>query len=75
MEVNITPAKSIVIVSERKKTIDKVTILEITDYPASKKVVAITKEVGRITLWQGADYDTIGQWTDTDVQLKIKSLY
>jgi hypothetical protein len=75
MEVNITPAKSIVIVSERRKTIEKITILEITDYPALKKVVALTKEVGRIVLWENADYDTIGQWTDTDVQLKIKSLY
>jgi hypothetical protein len=75
MEVNITPPKSIVIVAERKKTIDKVTIVEIIDNPTLKTVVAITKEVGRIVLWQDAEYDTIGQWTDADVEAKLKKLY
>jgi hypothetical protein len=75
MEVTITPPKSITIVAERKKTIDKVSIVEITDNPTLKTVVAITKEVGRLTLWQNAEYDAIGQWTDADVQAKLKDLY
>jgi hypothetical protein len=75
MEVNITPPKSITIVAERKKTIDKVTIVEITDNPTLKTVVVTTKEVGRIVLWKNAEYDAIGQWTDSDVQLKLKDLY
>jgi hypothetical protein len=28
-----------------------------------------------VDLWEGADYDTIGQWTDTDVTNKLLSLY
>jgi hypothetical protein len=75
MEITINPAKDIVVVAERKKTISKLTILEITDNPNEKKVVAITKEVGRLTLWANAEYDAIGQWTDTDVEEKIHELY
>ena len=75
MEIIINPAKEIVVVQERKRSIEKITILEITDNPVFKSVVAKTKENGIITLWRDADYDTIGQWTDTDVENRIREIY
>ena len=75
MEIIINPAKEIVIVQERKRSIEKITILEITDNPVFKSVIAKTKENGIITLWRDSDYDTIGQWTDTDVENRIREIY
>lgn len=75
MEVTFKTPKDIIVVSERKKTISKITITEITDSADRKTVTATTSEVGRIVLWKGDAYDAIGQWTDTDVTNRIKELY
>jgi len=75
MEITFTAPKDIVIVSEMKKTIEKLTITEIIDSPERKVVIAQTDELGRIKLWEGDAYDTIGQWTDTDVLNRIKEIY
>jgi hypothetical protein len=29
----------------------------------------------QVILWSGDEYDNIGQWTDVDVQVRIKELY
>ena len=34
----------------------------------------IVVPIGIVALWQGEEYDAIGQWTDTDVINKLKSL-
>lgn len=75
MEITLKKAKEIVVFAERKKTITKVEIIEVIDNSISKIVSAKTNEFGTVILWKGADYDTIGQWTDTDVINKIKSIY
>lgn len=75
MEINITPPKTVVVFPERTKTISKVTILELVDNPTKKTVIAKTLENGFITLWENADYDNIGQWTDTDVEDRLKEIY
>ena len=75
MEVVFTSPKQIKVVSEIKKTIDKLTVTEVTDNPERKTVTATTKEIGRIKLWEGAAYDAIGQWTDADVDTRIKEIY
>ena len=66
--------QQVVIVKEVKRTITEITVLEIKDLPEIKRVEAITKELGIILLWEGEAYDAIGQWTDTDVINKLKSL-
>jgi hypothetical protein len=75
MEIILKKAKEIVVFAERKKTITKVEIIEVIDHSKSKIVSAKTNEFGTVILWKGAEYDTIGQWTDTDVINKIKSIY
>lgn len=75
MEVIITPPKDVIVIQERTRTISQVTIIELIDNPTKKTVVAKTSEVGSLTLWQNAEYDAIGQWTDADVQTRIRELY
>lgn len=74
MKIILDAQKEIVIVKEVKKTINEITISQVTDLPQYKRVDAYTDELGIITLWQGEEYDAIGQWTDQDVINKIKSL-
>lgn len=75
MEIKLNKPKEIVVLAERKKTITKVEIIEVTDNSISKIVSAKTNEFGTVILWKGEEYDAIGQWTDTDVINKIKSIY
>jgi hypothetical protein len=75
MEITLTKPKEIVVFAERKKTITKVEINEVVDNSKTKTITAKTNEFGSVVLWKGADYDTIGQWTDTDVINKIKEIY
>jgi hypothetical protein len=74
MKVILDTQKEVVVVKEIKKTITELTILELKDSPEQKKVQAFVQELGLVTLWQGEEYDAIGQWTDTDVINKLKSL-
>jgi hypothetical protein len=75
MEILLKKAKEIVVFAERKKTITKVEITEVVDDFRRKIITAKTNEFGSIILWKDEDYVTIGQWTDTDVINKIKSIY
>lgn len=74
MKITLDTEKEIVVVKEIKKTITEITVNQVTDLPEVKRVEAITNELGIILLWEGAEYDAIGQWTDTDVINKLKSL-
>ena len=75
MEIQLSQPKDVVVIKELKKTIEKVTVLELIDNSSKKQVIANTQELGYVTLWKGADYDAIGQWTDTDVTNKLLELY
>jgi|688.fasta_scaffold383441_2 hypothetical protein len=71
----VTPAKILTIKPEKITTITSIEVTNMLDDPINKKVYASTKEVGTIVLWQGSDYDAIGQWTDQDVINRILELY
>lgn len=75
MKIELNKATEVVVVTEKKISVEEITINEITDLPIRKMVVAKTKEVGQVILWRDAEYDAIGQWTDTDVINKINELY
>lgn len=55
--------------------VSKIEIKQIVDSSVKKQVVAYTNNLGIVTLWEGAAYDAIGQWTDADVEARIKELY
>jgi hypothetical protein len=75
MKITFETPKEIVIVQELKRTIEEITIQEIVDNNSRKEVKAYTEELGIVTLWTGAAYDAIGQWTDADVVARVKELY
>lgn len=75
MKIELNKATEVVVVTEKKISVDEITINELIDLPIRKMVVAKTKEVGQVILWKDADYDAIGQWTDSDVVARISELY
>lgn len=75
MIVTFQTSKEITIVKEIKKSVTELTIEEVVDIPSIKQVKAFIAELGYVMLWEGAAYDAIGQWTDADVEARIKELY
>ena len=76
MKINLSNPKKVVLQEEKSKTIESLTVLRVVDLPTKKLVRVFVEEVdGPITLWEGAAYDAIGQWTDTDVQTRLTELY
>ena len=74
MEVVIN-LKEYIVREAIKKTLSVITIEYVKDEAEFKRISAFTKEAGNVILWQGADYDLIGQWTDTDVINRIKTIF
>jgi hypothetical protein len=76
MEITLQTAKTVVVTPEKTKTFNTLTVMRMVDLPAQKKVKVFVKELKEpVTLWEGAEYDSIGQWTDSDVQAKLTELY
>ena len=74
----ITLPKTVVktIVPAQTVSVSELTITRIVDLPTEKVVRAFTKEMpGPITLWEGAAYDAVGQWTDVQVEERILELF
>jgi hypothetical protein len=68
-------------IPEISEDISTIEIVEMTDSPITKKVTVRIKGSSpskfqkNIVLWQGDEYDAIGQWTDQDVEDRIKEIY
>jgi hypothetical protein len=75
MKINLNNPKEVIVVQEESKTIDTITIQRMVDVPEQKKVFVFTRELGQVVLWEGEEYDSIGQWTDQDVTDRLISLY
>jgi hypothetical protein len=74
--ITLTNPKTVTIQEAKTKTISTLTVERVVDLPQQKKVRCFVKELDEpVTLWEGAEYDSIGQWTDTDVVNKLTSLY
>ena len=52
----------------------KIEVSSIIDDSVAKRIIAKTN-LGGVVLWEGAAYDAIGQWTNTDVHNKLVELY
>ncbi len=75
MKITFETPKEIIVVKELKRTVNDLTVEEVVDNSERKEVKAFVQQLGVITLWEGAAYDAIGQWTDADVVARIKELY
>ena len=63
------------IVEKQTITLTEINITRIVDRPNDKIVRAFIRELFEpLILWEGAEYDTAGQWTDVDVQNRIITL-
>lgn len=52
-----------------------VTLQYTIDNPSLKFVKAVLKNRAPVILWEGSEYDAIGQWTDTDIKNRLKQLF
>jgi hypothetical protein len=75
MKITLSTPKEIIVVAEQVKTVNEISINRMVDLPQQKKVLVFTNELGQVVLWEGAAYDTIGQWTDQDVIARLSELY
>lgn len=77
IQINFEQPKVITIIEPIITTVTSCNIEQVIDISIEKRVnVIIVFEGGskNLTLWEGDVYDTIGQWTDTDVINRIKEL-
>ena len=50
-------------------------VLSVQDIPSMKKIVAKTKQLGDVVLWESDSYEKVGQWTDSDVETRLIELF
>lgn len=73
MNVDLGIEKTITVQPAITVKAGNVTVVRMVDFPLEKQVIVFLKEIpGKaILLWEGADYDLIGQWTDDDVVARL----
>ena len=82
MDITLQAKKDLIIREAITQNTDKIKVLEVTDnYTSVSALIQIgqptpdaNKNIKHIILWDGADYEAIGQWTDTDVQNRLKTI-
>ena len=63
-------------VPERSVKSNCIIITEMIDKPKEKKVIAYTEGLpGYVILWEGSDYDAIGDWTNQNVIDRINEIF
>jgi hypothetical protein len=76
MEISLNTPKKIVLQEEKSKNITKLTVARVVDLPKQKMVRCFCEELDEaIVLWEGTVYDSIGQWTDADVETRLAEIY
>lgn len=76
MNITLTNPKKIVLQEEKSKTINSLTVIRVVDLPKQKVVRCFVEELDEpVVLWEGADYDAAGQWTDADIITRLTALY
>ena len=56
-------------------SLSEIEVIQFIDSPSRKTVEAFCKKFGRIVLWEGDDYDAIGDWTNADVTARLNQIY
>ena len=76
MQINLQNPNKVVLQEEKSKTVTTLTVARIVDLPKKKVVRAFVEELDEpVVLWEGAAYDAIGQWTDSNVEARLTELY
>jgi hypothetical protein len=76
MPISLNNPLNILLQPEKTKTITTLTITRVVDIPSQKVVRCFIEELEQpVVLWEGSAYDSIGQWTDSDVNTRLNELY
>lgn len=75
IKVTLNTPYTKIIQAEKSKYISDVTVTGMYDDPINKRVTVNTENQGRLILWEGNEYDNIGQWTDQDVIDRINEMF
>ncbi len=76
MDINLGLTASIVTQLEQTISVSTLKVKKMVDLPEEKRVFVLLKEIGdQIVLWEGDDYDAIGQWTDSDVENRLLEIF
>jgi len=75
LKITFAQEKDVLVSPASYKKVTELNVNNVIDRPSQKVVVANLREIGSVVLWQGAAYDAIGQWTDTDVINRLNQLY
>lgn len=76
MPISLNNPLTVIIQPEKTKTVSSLTISRVVDIPSQKIVRCFIEELEQpVVLWEGDAYDSIGQWTDSDVNTRLNELY
>lgn len=76
MKITLSKPKEITIVEKKTETIQELTIERTVDVPKARIVRCFIAELKEpVILWEGDAYDQAGQWTDTDVEKRLKEIF
>ena len=80
MEITLNTPKTVVVaraIAEKTAVITKIELISITDIP-NDRVVAVVKIPNmadrELILWEGVEYDSIGDWTQEQANSRIIEL-
>ena len=74
MNIAFNQPKTITISPAITTTVESVDVALMTDFPMEKRVCAQLKQGGNHLLWEGDAYDAAGQWTDADVEARLREI-
>lgn len=73
--VSLGAPHTLTVVAAQTLTTSTITVLRWVDRPSDKIVLCFTKELREpVTLWSGADYDSIGEWTTAQAEAQLTAL-
>lgn len=76
LKVDLNKENTVEIKPAETTTFSSLTVSRMVDYPTRKQVIVYVREfVDPILLWEGEKYDNIGEWTNADVEERLKELY
>jgi hypothetical protein len=76
MEVKLNSTVNTVVVPEERKELSSVTINRMVDLPEERIVRVFISELRNpINLWEGEEYDAIGDWTNADVIARVNEYF
>ena len=74
--VDLNGTKVVKTIGSHELKASSLKIRRFVDSPVDKTVEAfIIGAPGKVMLWEGAAYDAIGQWTETDVANRLRELF